>query len=143
MLRNFFSVAVMVAFAAGMGLLPGLQTVGAVAQELDKLSQARLAAIDGDHATCARLADEARRMPDSSWHAHHVFATCEVYDADAKRAEIGDAAYKGRIEHAISALQFLLDNPGLLVMQEQRSSVQFIVEELTKRIAMLDGGPGK
>jgi hypothetical protein len=115
-------------------LVSSLFFAAAAAQDLDKLSQARLAAIDGDHGTCARLSDEARRMPDSSWHAHHVFATCEVYDADTKRAEIGEEAYIARIKHAISALEFLLFNPGLLTGQSQRESVEFIVEELNKRV---------
>lgn len=122
------------ALVAGMGLVSGLLAGDARAQELDKLSQARLSAIDGDHGTCARLSDEARRLPDSSWHAHHVFATCEVYDADAKRGEIGEAAYVVRIKRAISALEFLLNNPGLLTARSQRDSVGFIVEELNKRV---------
>ncbi len=130
MLKTTFMAAVV----AGMGMFSGFLAGNAAAQELDKLSQARLSAIDGDHGTCARLSDEARRLPDSSWHAHHVFATCEVYDADAKRAEIGEVAYVERIKNAIGALEFLLNNPGLLTARSQRDSVGFIVEELNKRV---------
>jgi len=111
--------------------------------DLDPLTKARLSAVEGDHETCARLSDQARRMPDASWHAHHVFATCEVFDADAKRDEIGDEAWVKRINRAIDAFGFLLSSPGLLVRQEQRSSVQLIVDELTERIARAEAAGTK
>ncbi len=101
---------------------------------LDKLSQARLAAVEGDHVTCAKLADQARRQRDAVWHAHHVYATCQIYVVEARRDTISIEEYAAGIENAVDALQFLLDTPGLLVIQEQRASVQFIVEELGKRI---------
>lgn len=101
---------------------------------LDTLSQARLAAVQGDHVTCAKLADQARRQRDSVWHAHHVYATCQIYVVEARRETISGEEYAQGIEKAVDALQFLLDTPGLLVIQEQRASVQFMVEELDKRI---------
>ncbi len=101
---------------------------------LDRLSQARLAAIEGDHVTCAKLADQARRQRDAVWHAHHVYATCQIYVVEARRDTISNEEYATGIEKAVDALQFLLDTPGLLVIQEQRASVQFMVEELGKRI---------
>ena len=124
--------------ALALSLVVMTGTVPVMAQQLDKLSRARIAATEGDHATCAKLADEARRQPNTIWRAHQVFAACEVYDADDKRAEIGDAAWAKRINNAIGALRLLLQTPGLLVMQEQRSSVEFIVEELLKKVASAD-----
>jgi len=101
----------------------------------DALTKARLAAIEGGHEACARLADHARRQRDASWHAHHVFATCEVYAADDAKDEIGQDAYRKRIREAIGALQFLLNTPGILIYDQQRNSVELIVSELRKKIA--------
>lgn len=101
---------------------------------LDTLSQARMAAIEGKHAACAELADAARRQPDAVWHAHHVFATCQIYATEAKRETISQAEYANGIHEAIDALQFLANTPGLLATEEQRASVQFMIEELLKRI---------
>lgn len=100
---------------------------------LDALSQARLAAIEGNHADCARLADQARRQPDASWHAHHVFATCQIYATEARRDNITKEEYNQGINQAIEALDFLVTTPGLLATEEQRASVHFMIEELTKR----------
>ncbi len=101
---------------------------------LDTLTQARLAAVQGDHVTCAKLADQARRQRDAVWRAHQIYATCQIYVVEARRDTISDEEYAQGIEKAADALQFLLVTPGLLVNQEQRASVQFIVEELGKRI---------
>ncbi len=105
------------------------------AAEMDLLSQARLAAVDGRHAECAAKADEARRQPGAVWHAQHVFATCQVFAADARRTEIGEPAYAVEVGKAIGALELLLSTPGLLAMQEQRDSVQYQVQLLRERIA--------
>jgi hypothetical protein len=101
---------------------------------LDTLSQARMAAVQGDHATCAQLADQARRERDAVWHAHHVYATCQIYAVEADRQALSDDEYATGIEKAVDALRFLLNTPGLLVIQEQRASVEFMVKELGKRI---------
>lgn len=100
----------------------------------DTLSQARMAAIEGNHAACAELADKARREANAVWHAHHVYATCQIYATEARRATISKAEYADGINKAIDALQFLANTPGLLSTEEQRASVQFVVEELVKRI---------
>jgi len=101
---------------------------------LDTLSQARMAAIEGNHASCADLADKARREADAVWHAHHVYATCQIYATEARRAEISGTEYAEGINKAIDALQFLVNTPGLLATEEQRASVQFMMQELAKRI---------
>ena len=101
---------------------------------LDTLSQARMAAVQGEHATCAKLADQARRKRDAVWHAHHVYATCQIYAVEADRQALSDDEYATGIEKAVDALRFLLNTPGLLVIQEQRASVEFMVKELGKRI---------
>jgi len=101
---------------------------------LDTLSQARMAAIEGKHASCAELADQARREPDAVWHAHHVYATCQIYAVEAQREQITQAEYASGINKAIDALQFLANTPGLLATEEQRASIQFMVQELVKRI---------
>ena len=101
---------------------------------LDTLSQARMAAVQGEHATCAKLADQARRKRGAVWHAHHVYATCQIYAVEADRQALSDDEYATGIEKAVDALRFLLNTPGLLVIQEQRASVEFMVEELGKRI---------
>ena len=101
---------------------------------LDTLSQARMAAVQGEHATCAKLADQARRKRDAVWHAHHVYATCQIYAVEADRQAPSDDEYATGIEKAVDALRFLLNTPGLLVIQEQRASVEFMVEQLGKRI---------
>lgn len=116
-------------------LFPAVFAVTHLHASLDTLSQARMAAIEGDHASCAKLADRARRQRDSVWQAHHVYATCQIYAIEAQRENISQEAYADGIAKAIDALQFLLNTPGLLVIQEQRSSVQFMVDELSKRIA--------
>ncbi len=118
-------------FAAGLILALAAPAVAA----LDTLSQARLAAVEGDHAKCADLADKARRQPDAVWHAHHVYATCQIYAVEAQKEKLSTAEYDTGIAKAIDALQFLLDTPGLLVIQEQRASVEFMVEELGKRLS--------
>ncbi|KUO57196.1 MAG: hypothetical protein APF80_04220 [Alphaproteobacteria bacterium BRH_c36] len=100
----------------------------------DILSQARMAAIAGNHASCADLADKARRQPDAVWHAHHVYATCQIYAMEARRATISKREYAKGINKAIDALQFLVNTPGLLATEEQRASVLFVMEELAKRI---------
>ena len=101
---------------------------------LDTLSQARMAAVQGEHATCAKLADQARRKRGAVWHAHHVYATCQIYAVEADRQALSDDEYASGIKKAVDALRFLLNTPGLLVIQEQRASVEFMVEELGKRI---------
>lgn len=120
-----------------LALVFGASTAAAA---LDTLSKARLAAVDGDHAACAELADKARRLPDSVWHAHHVYATCQIYAVEARKDSITPAQYVDGIAKAIDALRFLLDTPGLLVFQEQRASVEFMVEELAKRIDVARAG---
>lgn len=120
--------------ALSLTLIAILAATGTAAG-LDTLSQARMAAVEGDHKTCAELADKARRQPDAVWHAHQVYATCQIYAIEAQRDALSREEYADGIAKAVDALQFLLDTPGLLVFQEQRDSVQFMVEELSKRIA--------
>jgi hypothetical protein len=116
-------------------VFPAISAATGLDAGLDTLSQARMAAIEGDHAGCARLADRARRQRDAVWQAHHVYATCQIYAIEAQRERISQEKYANGITKAIDALQFLLATPGLLIIQEQRSSVQFMVDELNKRIA--------
>lgn len=102
---------------------------------LDVLSQARMAAIEGQHAKCAELADKARREQNAVWHAHHVYATCKIYATEAAKDKISNADYVAGIQDAIDSFKFLVETPGLLVSEEQRGSVYFMIEELNKRIA--------
>lgn len=114
-------------------LLVALSTKGASAG-LDTLSQARMAAVEGNHAQCAELADKARRQPNAVWHAHHVYATCQIYATEARRETLTKAQYTEGINKAIEALQLLVRTPGLLATEEQRASVEFVIDELNKRI---------
>lgn len=101
----------------------------------DLLTQARMAAVEGNHEKCASLADAARREPTAVWRAHHVYATCQIYVTEARKPDIAAAEYASELRKAIDALQFLLDTPGILVIQEQRASVELMVDELFKRIS--------
>lgn len=121
--------------AASMATARGESGELAGKAEADPLLQARFAAVDGRFEECAKLADEARRRPDAVWQAHNVFATCEVFAADAAKDTIGAEAYIKRIEAAIGALRFLLSSPGVLVAEDRRRSIGFMIEELDKRIA--------
>lgn len=105
--------------------------------EMDIVSKARLAAVKGDHATCAKLADEARRQPGASGHVHHLYATCQTFAADARRPVLSDAEYAAELSKAVAAYQFMLNTPGLLPHLEHRASVEFIVQQLEGRIAKL------
>lgn len=105
--------------------------------ETDIVSKARMAAVEGDHVTCARLADEARSQPGAGGRVHHLYATCQAFAADARRSELSDAEYAAELGKAIAAYRFLLSTPGLLPHLEQRASVEFVVEELEARIAKL------
>ncbi|MEO1282449.1 MAG: hypothetical protein AAFV69_12025 [Pseudomonadota bacterium] len=113
---------------------PGPET-GAKPSKPDALLAARYAAVDGKFEECAKLADEARRSPRAVWRAHNVFATCEVFAADAVKDEIGPQAYVKRIQRAIDAFNFLLNTPGVLVAEDRRRSIRFMIDELDKRIA--------
>ncbi|MEM1371093.1 MAG: hypothetical protein AAGG72_02575 [Pseudomonadota bacterium] len=104
-------------------------------REEDPLLAARFAAVDGRFEACARLADKARRLPTAVWHAHQVYATCEVFAADEVRTEISADAYTERIGKAVDAFQFLLNTPGVIVASDRRRSIQFMVAELQKKIA--------
>lgn len=119
--------------AIGAGSLP-------VSAETDIVSKARLAAVQGDHATCAKLADEARRQPGANGHVHHLYATCQTFAADARRPGLSDAEYAAELSKAVAAYQFLLNTPGLLPHLEHRASVEFIVQQLEGRIAKLSLG---
>lgn len=116
-------------------LLLAVATVTPASAGTDTVTRARMAAVNGDHATCAKLAGEARRLPGADGRVHHLYATCQTFAADAKRAELSDATYAAELEKAIEAYQFLLSTPGLLPHLEERASVEFIVEELQSRIA--------
>ncbi|MEL7048189.1 MAG: hypothetical protein AAFO75_04360 [Pseudomonadota bacterium] len=101
----------------------------------DPLLAARFAAVDGNFEECSTLADIARRQPKAVWHAHNVYATCEVFAADAVKDKIGKDAYIKRIQNAIGAFEFLLNTPGVIVASDRRRSIQFMKQELHKRIA--------
>ncbi|MEO1207249.1 MAG: hypothetical protein AAFV45_13055 [Pseudomonadota bacterium] len=114
---------------------PKSQPAEAAKPDVDTLLKARYAAVDGRFEECAKLADQARRTPNAIWRAHNVFATCEVFAADAVKDEIGPDAYIKRIQSAIDAFQFLLQTPGVLVAEDRRRSIRFMIEELDKRVA--------
>lgn len=99
------------------------------------LLAARFAGVEGRFEDCARLADEARRRADAYWRAHHVYATCETFAADAARERIGEEKYAARIRKAIDAFQFLLQTPGVVVASDRRRSISFMIDELEKRIS--------
>ncbi len=131
---NFVKLAACSALIAALG--GGL----AHAQEnMDKLTRARLAAVEGDHATCAKLADEARRGPHAVWQAHQLFATCQGFVMEAQKGKIPPAAYIAGLNKSIDALHFLLSTPGIINSEEQRGSVEFVIEEYEKRIAKAKG----
>lgn len=102
--------------------------------EMDIVSKARMAAVEGDHVTCARLADEARKQPGADGRVHHLYATCQAFAADTKRSKLSKAEYAAEIQKAIDAYQFLLRTPGLLPNIEERASVEFVIEQLQERM---------
>ncbi|MCH9808863.1 MAG: hypothetical protein K0U74_14135 [Alphaproteobacteria bacterium] len=105
----------------------------------DQLSQARMAAIDGDHGKCAQLADKARRQKTAVWQAHHVYATCQIYATEARKDKISKSEYADGINKAVDALKFILDTPDILVNEEHRASVLFLINEMDKRITARSG----
>ncbi|MEQ8826111.1 MAG: hypothetical protein RIC14_17220 [Filomicrobium sp.] len=105
----------------------------------DDLTKARLAAVEGDHVTCAKLADKARRQPNTVWQAHQVFASCQAYVMEAKREKIPAADYISGLSQSVDALQFLLETPGLVNNNEQRASIMFVIEEFERRIQSARG----
>lgn len=112
----------------------------ALAQDgADDLIKARLAAVEGDHATCARLADKARRLPNAVWQAHQLYASCQAFAIEAQRDKISVGEYISGLNKSIDALQFLLETPGLINSEEQRGSIQFVIQEFEKRIASAKG----
>lgn len=126
--------------AACSVLIAALGSGFAYAQsDMDKLTRARLAAIDGDHATCAKLADEARRGPHAVWQAHQIYATCQAFVMEAQKGKIPADAYIAGLNKSIDALHFLLATPGIINSEEQRGSVEFVIEEYEKRIAKAKG----
>lgn len=108
-------------------------TAALVKQTSDKLIAARLAAIDGGYEKCASLSDSARRSPYSHWRAHQVFASCTVFDAEEKKKTLSAKSYAEKLESAVDALEFLIEAPGVLVHQNQRESVSFMIEEIGKK----------
>lgn len=129
---RFLANALVVALMAGTLMAPL-----ALAENVqrDPLLEARFAAVDGKFEDCAKLADQARRLPNAIWRAHNVFATCEVFAADAVKDQIGAEAYAKRIGKAVDAFNFLLSTPGVLVAEDRRRSIRYMIEELDKRIA--------
>ncbi|CFX02658.1 exported protein of unknown function [Candidatus Filomicrobium marinum] len=102
--------------------------------DMDIVSKARMAAVEGDHVTCAKLADEARKRPGADGRIHHLYATCQAFAADIKRSKLSKEEYVAEIQKAIDAYQLLLRTPGLLPHIEERASVEFVIEQLQKRI---------
>lgn len=127
-------------FAAAIFSLAIVAGLPSASAETDVLTRARMAAVDGDHLTCARLADEARKQPGADGRVHHLYATCQAFAAEARRPELSDAEYAEELGKAITVYQFLLRTPGLLSHLEERASVEFIIEELQGRIAQLSSG---
>jgi len=127
----------LVAGIISVAIVAGLSSASA---ENDILTRARMAAVDGDHVTCARLAEEARQQPGADGRVHHLYATCQAFAAEARRSELSDSEYATELGKAIAAYQLLLHTPGLLPHLEERASVEFIVEELQGRIAQLPSG---
>lgn len=126
-----------VAAIFSLAVVAGLSSASA---ENDVLTKARLAAVEGDHITCARLADEARQQPRADGRVHHLYATCQAFAAEARRSQLSEREYATELGKAIAAYQLLLRTPGLLPHLEERASVEFIVEELQGRIAGLPSG---
>jgi len=118
-------------------LLATVAGITAALADTDIVTKARLAAVEGDHATCAKLADEARQQPGADGRVHHLYATCQTFAADARRSELSDADYAAELSKAVAAYQFLLNTPGIIPHLEHRASVELIVEELEGRIAKL------
>lgn len=98
------------------------------------LMEARMAAVDGDHAKCAKLADKARRIRGATWHAHRVYASCTVFAADARKKELGAAAYKAEIKKAVDALKLLFNTPDIYMQQDTANGIRLMVDELSKRL---------
>jgi len=111
-----------------------------LAQAGGPLIDARMAQRDGDFETCAKKADEARRLPTSSYQSHRLFASCSVFAADEARASLTDAEYKARIESAIGALELLLRTPGAYHQPKANDVIRLSIEDFRRRIAGMGAG---
>lgn len=102
--------------------------------EQDPLVAARLAAVDGDHARCAELADQGRKAKGASWQAHNVFASCVALDAQKRKSELGAEKYEARMLTAIETIEFLITG-DLLPSVRERLKFSQIAVDMRKQLA--------
>lgn len=107
---------------------------GSGANAEDLLLKAQMAAVEGDHARCAELADKVRKDVPENWRAQQVFASCAALDAQAKKQALGKAGYENKVLEAIEAIEGLLGETSTLTSRQQLH-FSFMAIEMRKQLA--------
>ncbi len=101
----------------------------------DRLTEARMAAVNGDHALCSKISDEVRNSKGSSWYAHQVFASCKSLDARQNRTELGAERFETESMKAIDAIEHIVSN-GKALTSRQRIKFSHMAVEMRKQLAL-------
>lgn len=101
----------------------------------DRLSEAQMAAVNGDHARCAAIANDVRKSNDTSWYANQVYASCTSLDARKTRDKVGADKFKINSMKAIEAIEeIVIDGKGLT--SRQRIKFSHMAVEMRKQLAL-------
>lgn len=100
----------------------------------DRLSEARIAAIDGDHARCADIADDVRKSQAANWYAHQVYASCVALAAQKNKDELGADKYEAESLKAIAAIEEIVLN-GKNLTSRQRVKFSHMAIEMRKQLS--------
>lgn len=99
----------------------------------DRLAKARLAAVEGDHALCAKVSDDVRKSNTANWYAHQVYASCQALNARDNRATLGFEKYKLESMKAIDAIEDIVTN-GRTLTSRQRIKFSHMAVEMRKQL---------
>jgi len=99
----------------------------------DRLSEARMAAVEGDFGHCANIADEVRSSPNASWYAHQVFASCLSLDARQNKTELGPEKFEIKSMKAIQAIEHIVST-GKGLTSRQRIKFSHMAVEMRKQL---------
>jgi len=100
-----------------------------------RLDQARMAAVDGDHARCALIADEIRKSDNTSWYVNQVFASCRSLDARKNKDKLGPEKFETMSMEAIEAIEEIVSNTDGLTAR-QRIKFSHMAVEMRKQLAI-------
>ena len=105
------------------------------ARAADPFMDARVAASEGKHAKCAKLADEARKRDGATWHSHHLHASCTVLGAQSRKDHMTPVEYEAQIMHAVELLENLVAGP-LVPMDKHRAQLGYMATEMRKQLVI-------